>query len=169
MENASKALLIAGGILIAILVISLFAILFNNLRDYENSQEDARNQEEVVRYNNPYTAYDRDGITLNEIKSLYNMIESNNKKAENGDTNYYKIKSNIKALCNKPDADDEKIDWKDPHPGNCRGGCGDGCGCGIHRGSGAADRCRPGPGNCPGRHWRRRDRFSGERPGGAVE
>lgn len=110
MENASKALLIAGGILIAILVISLFAILFNNLRDYENSQEDARNQEQVVRYNNPYTAYDRDGITLNEIKSLYNMIESNNKKAENGDTNYYKIKSNIKALCNKPDADDEKID-----------------------------------------------------------
>lgn len=110
MENASKALLMAGGILIAIIVISLFAIFFNNLRSYENSQEDARNQEQVVRYNNQYTAYDRDGITLNEIKSLYNKIESNNKKAENGETNYYKIESNIKALCQKPPTETDKID-----------------------------------------------------------
>ena len=110
MENASKALLIAGGILLAILVISLFAVLFNNLRDYQDSQEDAKYQEQVVRYNNPYTAYDRDGITLNEIKSLYNMIESNNIKANNGESGYYHIQSNIKDLCLKPTNNDEKID-----------------------------------------------------------
>lgn len=110
MENASKALLMAGGVLIAILIISSFMLFFTDLSNYENSQTDAKMQEQVVKFNNSYTAYDRSGITLNEIKSLYNKIESNNKRAEYGETNYYTITSNIKDLCLKPEDNEEKID-----------------------------------------------------------
>lgn len=110
MENASKALLMAGGVLIAILIISSFMLFFTDLSNYENSQTDARMQEQVVKFNNSYTAYDRSGITLNEIKSLYNKIESNNERAGEGETNYYTIKSNIKDLCLKPENNEDKID-----------------------------------------------------------
>ncbi len=110
MENASKALLMAGGVLIAILIISSFMLFFTDLSNYENSQTDARMQEQVVKFNNAYTAYDRSKITLNEIKSLYNKIESNNERAENGETNYYKIESNIKDLCMQPENSKDQID-----------------------------------------------------------
>lgn len=110
MENASKALLMAGGVLIAILIISSFMLFFTDLSNYENSQTDARMQEQVVKFNNLYTAYDRSKITLNEMKSLYNKIQSNNKRVENEETNYYPITSNIKDLCLKPEDSADKID-----------------------------------------------------------
>lgn len=110
MENATKALLMAGGILIAILIISSFVLFFGDLNEYEQSKSDAVVQEQVVKFNNAYTSYDRNNITLNEIKSLYNKIASNNKRASDGDKDYFKINSNIKDLCQQPTNTDEKVD-----------------------------------------------------------
>lgn len=111
MENATKALIMAGGILIAILIMSSFVLFFGDLNKYEKSKTDATIQEQVVKFNNVYTAYDRDNITLNEIKSLYNKIASNNKRASEGDREYYTIYSNIKDLCkNQPTNVDDQID-----------------------------------------------------------
>ena len=102
MENATKALLMAGAILIAMLIMSSFVLFFGDLNKYEKSKTDATIQEQVVKFNNAYTAYDRDNITLNEIKNLYNKIIDNNENAKNGEMNYYKIETNIKALCKVP-------------------------------------------------------------------
>ena len=38
MENASKALIMAGSVLIGIIVISLFMIMYNSLTDYQQTQ-----------------------------------------------------------------------------------------------------------------------------------
>ena len=40
MENASKALIIAGSVLIALLVIGALMLMFNNLTTYQNAGED---------------------------------------------------------------------------------------------------------------------------------
>ena len=110
MENATKALIMAGGILIAILIIGSFMLFFGDLNEYEQTKSDAVVQEQVVKFNNSYTSYDRSNLTLNEIKSLYNKIQSNNERAANGDDNYYKITSNIKTLCLQPQNTDEQVD-----------------------------------------------------------
>lgn len=99
MENATKALIMAGGILIAILIIGSFMLFFGDLNKYEQTKSDAVVQEQVVKFNNSYTSYDRSNLTLNEIKSLYNKIQSNNERAANGDVNYYEITTNISELC----------------------------------------------------------------------
>ena len=109
MENATKALIMAGGILIAILIISSFVLFFGDLNEYEKSKSDSVVQEQVVKFNNQYTSYDRSNLTLNEIKSLYNKIQSNNERAANGDVNYYKITNNIRTLCLKPDKTEEQV------------------------------------------------------------
>ena len=40
MENASKALIMAGGILIALLVLGALLLMINNLSDYQKSNSD---------------------------------------------------------------------------------------------------------------------------------
>ena len=99
MENATKALIMAGGVLIAILIIGSFMLFFGDLNEYEQTKSDAVVQEQVVKFNNSYTSYDRSNLTLNEIKSLYNKIQSNNERAANGDVDYYEITTNIYELC----------------------------------------------------------------------
>ena len=59
MENATKALIMAGGILIAILIIGSFMLFFGDLNEYEQTKSDAVVQEQVVKFNNSYTSYDR--------------------------------------------------------------------------------------------------------------
>ena len=110
MENATKALIMAGGVLIAILIIGSFMLFFGDLDEYEKTKSDVVVQEQVVKFNNQYTAYDRDNLTLNEIKSLYNKIQSNNERAANADDNYYKITSNIRTLCLQPQDTEEQVD-----------------------------------------------------------
>ena len=41
MENATKALIMAGGILIAILIIGSFMLFFGDLNEYEQTKSDA--------------------------------------------------------------------------------------------------------------------------------
>ena len=44
MENASKALIMAGGILITILVVSLLVLFWNQVSDYKKTSSDAEEE-----------------------------------------------------------------------------------------------------------------------------
>ena len=90
MENAAKALLIAGGVLLALLVISSLVMLFTNLQDYQNKTDASVLETQIANYNNQFSLYNRDGLTLMELKSIYNKIESNNKEHPE-----FEIESNI--------------------------------------------------------------------------
>ena len=79
MENASKALIIAGGMLIALMVASLFVYLFtvygNNTKEmyskiYENQKTEALNQ---------YTKYEGSSEnTIYDVVSVINKAQDNN-------------------------------------------------------------------------------------------
>lgn len=59
MENASKALMIAGSILIAILLISIGIYLYNNSGSMAISNASSSSQEmQIIRFNKQYTMYE---------------------------------------------------------------------------------------------------------------
>ena len=90
MENASKALLMAGGVLIALLIIGSLVLLFSNLQDYQNTTNISEKQAQIAKFNNQFEPYNKKGLTLMELTSVYNKIESNNAKYPE-----YEIKTNI--------------------------------------------------------------------------
>ena len=58
MENASKALIMAGGMLIAIMVASLFVYLFTSYGKYADDMYDKINRRQQTEANNEYTKYE---------------------------------------------------------------------------------------------------------------
>ncbi len=78
MENASKALLMAGGILIALLILGALVLLMTNLQTYQNANNDMTKNSQIAEFNNQFEPYNKNNLTLMELKSVYNKIESNN-------------------------------------------------------------------------------------------
>lgn len=75
MENASKALIIAGAILLAILIISLGIMIFNQAQ--EATKNGGMTKAEISTYNAQYTKYE--GIQSGtNVKSLIQEIKANN-------------------------------------------------------------------------------------------
>ncbi len=95
MENASRALMMAGGILIALMVLGALMLMFNNLSSYQEQNDITQEQAQVAEFNNQYLAYEKDNLTLMEMKSLYNKIQSNN--VQNSEITENQITSNIEA------------------------------------------------------------------------
>lgn len=75
MENASKALLIAGGLLIAILIITTGIILYNNFSDTTKRYSDNLSATELAKFNTNFEVFrGRTDITAQEIASLINIV-----------------------------------------------------------------------------------------------
>ena len=74
MENASKALLIAGGVLISIIVISTFILGMRKIAAFQETQADAKVEQQTLEFNNLYESYNRNNIRGNDIISLMNRI-----------------------------------------------------------------------------------------------
>ena len=76
MENASKALLMAGGILIALLILGALILMFTKVGEF-NSQNDAqKKQSQIAAFNNQFEPYNGKNLTLMDLKSLY-LIQIN--------------------------------------------------------------------------------------------
>lgn len=78
MENASKALIIAGSVLISLLVIAALVFMFNQLSSLRQTQEDAQMSDNLQSfYSNldTYMEYNKRG---NDILSLANLIDDFN-------------------------------------------------------------------------------------------
>lgn len=102
MENASNALLMAGGILIALLIIGALVIMGANLQSYQNNNDDLTKLSQIAEFNNQFEPYNKDNLTLMELKSIYNKIESNNVQHPE-----YKIEHNIEFLLRSVMPDDD--------------------------------------------------------------
>ena len=100
MENASKALMIAGGILIGLLVIGALVLMYNQIGDYEKAQSRMDKNSQLAEFNNDYERYlDDKGINGTDVLSLINKVMDYNKKAEKGgvaNSVNYDIKMSIK-------------------------------------------------------------------------
>ena len=78
MENASKALIMAGGILIALLVLGALMLMVNNLSSYQDSQDIQTKSSQFAEFNNQFNPYIKSDISMMELKTLYNKIKNNN-------------------------------------------------------------------------------------------
>ena len=83
MENASKALSIAGGILIAMMVISLGVYLFINARNVGTSYEQGMETGEVQKFNSNFISFEgRDDVTIQEIVSIAKFAKQYEEQTE---------------------------------------------------------------------------------------
>ena len=80
MENASKAIIMAGGIFIAILIITILVFFYQNIVDVQNADEEAEIIEQAAEFNKQYDVYNRNNLYGSEILSLANKIEDYNRK-----------------------------------------------------------------------------------------
>lgn len=81
MENATRALTMAGGILIALMILGALFLMFNNLSSYQNQNDTSTKSTQIAEFNNQFEPYNKkDNLTLMELHSVYNKVNSNNKK-----------------------------------------------------------------------------------------
>ena len=57
MENATKALLMAGGVLIAIIIIGVMVAMFASTGKVTQSYNKLSSQEEITKFNSNFTKY----------------------------------------------------------------------------------------------------------------
>lgn len=94
MENASKALLMAGGILLVIVLISLFLYAWSLYSDFYASQQDLADIEDTAQFNLQFTNFERDDVGGYEIISIANKITDYNTRYSitgTNDENYLPI------------------------------------------------------------------------------
>lgn len=80
MENASKALIMAGSVLIAIMVISLLVMAYNNLTETMNAKNDEDAVEQVIEFNKQYDVYYRNNLYGSDMLSLANKVADYNER-----------------------------------------------------------------------------------------
>ena len=89
MENASKALILAGSILIAIIIISLGVMIFNN---YSNSVKNntSLDRQTIAAFNRRIDPYIGDNKSASQVNTLRDIAISinNNAKVEGGSMQY---------------------------------------------------------------------------------
>lgn len=89
MENASKALLMAGAVLIGLLVISLAVLAYNQMSHYQKSQSDVVKDQQLAEFNNQYTQYIRNDVKGIDLVSLANkVVDFNLKESGAGEIDY---------------------------------------------------------------------------------
>ena len=76
MENASKALIIAGAILLAILIISLGIMIYNQASGVVNNN--AMTEVEVTSFNQKFEQYFGDKVRGANVNSLVSAVNTNN-------------------------------------------------------------------------------------------
>lgn len=98
MENASKALIMAGGVLMALMVIGILVISFNNLSEWQKLEQSGEETKQAAEFNKQYEAYLRN-VYGSELLSIASKVDDYNKReAEN--KGYTKIELYVQITSN---------------------------------------------------------------------
>ena len=85
MENASQALLMAGKVLIALMILGALVLTFNNLMGYQNTRVVDKRTDQTIEFNRQFETYDRDDVRGSDLYSLLNRaIDYNERKSSAG-------------------------------------------------------------------------------------
>ena len=74
MENATKALLLAGSILLGIIVLSIFMLMVNNLTNYQLEQDKIGKNQDIIAFNNQFQGYMRKEVSGTDVLSVINKV-----------------------------------------------------------------------------------------------
>lgn len=79
MENATRALLIAGGVLIAIIILAMGVYLYAQFSGQSKTYRDIVSNTEIQKFNSKFEAYiGRQDITSQEVATVYNLAKEYN-------------------------------------------------------------------------------------------
>lgn len=103
MENAVQALLIAAGVLIGIIILSLGVSLYSSLSGFVDNSEQEILSKEVQKFNERFVKYiNSDSLTIQDVVTAANSALENNRNydlAGPTDNNFYvTVKLNETAL-----------------------------------------------------------------------
>lgn len=82
MENAAKALIIAGGILFAIMILSLIVYMSTSTTRMVEAQEEKKQVEELTAFNKEYEAYNKTRMYGTDIITVMKKAIDYNEKVE---------------------------------------------------------------------------------------
>ena len=80
MENASKALIMAGSVLIALMIIGALILMFSNLSSYQETDVRSERSSQVAAFNSEYETYNRTDVRGSELYSLLNKVIDYNRR-----------------------------------------------------------------------------------------
>lgn len=90
MENASKAIIMAGGILIGVIILSVLVLVFGPMGDIYEEQGTSLSIEQLEKYNRQFNTFDK-SLYGSELLSLKNLLEDYNYRIlQDADPNYIK-------------------------------------------------------------------------------
>ena len=79
MENASNALIMAAGVLIGILILSLAVYLFADFGRTAADINSQNEQQELIKFNTRFSAYEgREGLTIYDVITVASYANENN-------------------------------------------------------------------------------------------
>ena len=78
MENASKALVMVGGVLLGILLIGLVIYVFGQPSEMYKSIDDKEQAKKIEKFNKEYEGYNRKNLRGTDIVSAMNKVSSHN-------------------------------------------------------------------------------------------
>lgn len=102
MENASKALLMTGSILIGVILLSLAVYVYNIMGETKKMETSTFTEEQLVKYNQEFLSYDKSRMYGTDVITVLNKAIDNNKRyAEDDDSNIINIKIILKDDVNE--------------------------------------------------------------------
>lgn len=76
MENATKALIMAGAVLIAILIITAGILIFSSTNGVREQQKQVANMAEIEAYNDQFTKFCGNKVKGSQVKDLINYVKT---------------------------------------------------------------------------------------------
>lgn len=112
MENASKALLMAAGVLIGVLILALAVYLLTNFGMTSAEVHKQKDINDINKFNTQFTSYEGKECRIQDLVSVVNLAINNNNNysldAEAG--NSYYITVNIKSVKSNLEKQDINLD-----------------------------------------------------------
>lgn len=84
MENAARALEIAAGVLLGVLLMAAVSYFFSNIGEMPTQQDDITSREQLAEFNKSYEAFNKSGMYGVDVLSCLNKAKSNNEKYVDG-------------------------------------------------------------------------------------
>ena len=78
MENASKALAIAGSILLSIMIIATLLYMVNNIREVKNQEDEQLKQQQILEFNKEYESYEKNLMRGTDVITVINKANNSN-------------------------------------------------------------------------------------------
>ena len=98
MENASQALLIAGGIFLVIVIITLGVYIFGSLHNFSDMQDQQTAQQQIASFNKSFEAYNRSVMYGTDLISVMNKANDHNRAHKESIEVKFKIEGTVYTI-----------------------------------------------------------------------